>query len=275
MGLRGILVKRLRVTEIEDFLTCRWLWDYKWNQGLRLPDDDMRAGPMITGRAVHHGLEAAVLLGGGQAAALRYAAEYLTQYEGSAKFQRGVETCIRGLDPALYELVAPQAEQELTWPIPGIDYDLVGRPDLWYIDETSGIYIIDYKTTSKEEEEKGRGYQIWSQQTPLYGLLVVEYLATLDQSLPIYLQHIILSTRGNHYMTRPLLFSSRECETQKALVTTLAAEVERCHQDPTLLYPTRNFFQCHRCDFATVDQVRLTGRDYESIIEEEYEKRRA
>lgn len=271
---------KISITEIEDWQTCRMKWYYKYVMKLRpQPNDAM--GPQVSGMAIHKGIEVALLTAKPAqrpSAAVAAAKTFLASYgeDIAGRFGRGVETALGGV--ILWNLDLPQSEAR--YEVSYGDFSVVGRPDVWWYDGV-GIHVVDFKSTSKDEDDRLYKLQTWNMQPRYYAVLVADWLAQQPHDpavsydkIPIYTNHHVLSTRGHHAygVEQPVhqhLGSLRMALRERAWQ--VAQDKERAQHIPPNFWGDASVgVHCAWCDFAAIDEMHLTGGDVEDIIRSEY-----
>lgn len=255
------------VTELSEWLECRLMWYYK--HSLRLRRRRQEAGvTMGSGAAIHFGLQV-LLSGQGKEAAIVAATEHLRHglgEEKARKYEKGVGLALEGVPDYLTHLSVVQ-EDRLE-----VKYDatsVIGKPDLYYLDD-DGLFIVEFKTTSSDEEERLDRYEMWNPQLRFYAVLLHDYLTQLGKPVPpIYTHHILLSTRGRPALGVPTLMRNKALEEWRGLMVELANEVGR-----GTIMPHYSEMGCSWCDYGIVCLARLSGMDEEGVIEEKYERRK-
>lgn len=252
-------MRRVSVTELEVWQQCRLKWEYKYRRKLR-PRPSATPSPLISGSAVHFGVEAG--LAGQDAAASALVALRRYGEETAAKYERGVLTALGGVPEWVWGVKLPQTEMKLEV-VYGEEVTVVGKPDLWYLDD-EGIHVVEFKTSGTDERARLERYETWNPQ-PL------RYLALLSRVLPLsyptYSRHILLSTRGRHAVGEEELVSKeRLVEVEREMVE-IACEVGMLPLSPHWLGGG-----CDWCEFRSVDEVRFKGKGAAAAIEQELEK---
>lgn len=261
---------RIRVTELDDWQTCRLAWWYKWRAGLR-PVKEAASSPAMSGRAVHFGIEAGLLKRTGPDGAVQAATMFLeSKGEGSARFAVGVETAIRGVPDYIWKLPLPQSEDEVEALSIDGDVVFVGRPDVWWVDE-DGLTVVDFKSTSSDEMNKQARYQMWNLQPRYYAVMLKE-AGRVPQDLPVYIHQMVLSTRGKHAIGVPWLVPERLLDQAWGRMHD-ASRVIR-HATTVTIAQAHLGAHCEWCDYAPIDEAILTGGDAEWVEKQQYTKRR-
>lgn len=250
--------KRVSVTEIDTYNKCPRLWRYKFKDGLRTKELNQA---MVSGTAIHAGVEALSLGRDGVTAALDTLAELAG--ERGERFKRGVLTALDGLPDWVAKVKSPVTEDKLEVVYGSIT--VVGRPDIWF-QEGDTIEIWDYKSTSKDEDRRLSQYDQWNDQPRFYGVLLHDHLISQGINPPpiIYTGHIILSTRGKHAVGTPTILAGKLLDDTRERMLDLAAAVgehETMHMSA---------FNCGMCDFSKLCEGALTGYPLGDIVEQEY-----
>ena len=276
---------RVSVTELDTWLECKVKWYYSWKLGLRpVADEEDGVSPLISGRTVDFGVQAGLLREPGQDAlsvAFRAAALYLAQHgEKATKYIRGVEAAISGMPQAMWDVVSPQSQHKME--IPWGPVTFVGKPDLWYMTE-NGIYIVDFKSTSKDEWERLLLMQTTNLQPQIYAVLLNEWLLNQGKTVPpLYATHLVLSTRGKHAYGVPRLVSPEHISALSGRIDSVVAEMVRMADPLAAMSPVERLYNhgrisyaCRGCDFFAIDEGGLTGADMSDIIATRFEGRKA
>ena len=252
---------RVSVTEMAVWQECPLKWWYKYHERARseIPE---QTGPMLSGAAIHAGLETA-LLGDKSSEAAWLGAQHFfgDNEEGLAKFGPGVKRALMAAPKWLWEVKVPQVELKLeeTW---GRDkHVVVGKPDLWWVDGT-GAHIVEFKSTSDEPSRKLMDYQPLGNPQPLrYAVLVEKYL---KGTMPMYVRHLIFSTQGKMFEGAEAPVSRKVLEREETEMREILGKM----MGPPIWHRS---WQCGRCAYREVDEVRVTGGDWESMLTKEGE----
>lgn len=244
----------ISITELEDWQQCSLLHHFKYGLRLRPPTDEINY-IMLSGRAIHFGVESAILRG--RDTAVDAATTFLAQYgDVGERFINGVQTALAGIPDWVFEVPTPQVEAPIE-----VEYQDVivrGRPDLWWYDGDS-IHIVDFKSTSKDEVDKLARYQMWNMQPRRYGVLVRD---SLNRPFPVYTRHIMLSTRGKHIEGRPLLLTEPLLVKVQREMQIIAWQIAVQGTEAPPHYGSH----CGFCDYNTICEVQLTGGNIDDII---------
>ena len=276
--------KRVSVTEVAVWRECRWRHEQHYEQRLQLiPDPERDTNYLASGSAIHFGIAYGLHQGKGDpvGAAVNAARAYLESHVGeTARLLPGVERAIEGVPQEVWDTVSPQTEGELVqeywrWEV---DTDIsnsvtiVGVPDLWYWKEGEGIFITDYKSTSKDEQDRLEKYELWNMQLPFYGVLVTDYWAAkLDLYPPIYLRHLVLSTRGKHAVGSYKLLTTARTKQAREMMVGAAFEIVGAREQSFL--DAAPSFGCSFCDYERLCTAHITGADVAGVRKESYRLR--
>jgi hypothetical protein len=290
-------MKRVSITEIQAWQHCRLKWHYQYERKLRLkvdPEELEDLSYLVSGQAIHFGIEAGILLpvdgftrqDKAKEAALVYLHNELGE-EGARRYIKGVGRAIDGLPQEVWEMAMPQSETklEVVYSRDGKLYPLakdqvvadlalkvteglitiVGVPDAWY-ENNGAIYIQEYKSTGSDEQKKFSNYELWSQQIGQYAVLLHDSLVQQYITPPtIMSRHILLSTRGKHVVGIPKPHPKKRLDMERAWMVEAASEVGELPKTPT------RGTLCGWCSYGAIDLGLLTGADVDGIIEEKYE----
>lgn len=255
------LVRKVRVTELGVYARCPRQWHYKYEEGWRLKDS---YNPyLISGTAIHHGIEASLALGKDPVA------EGLAELERIGgpdwqRFEAGVVRAVGGLPEWVYTKPHPMVEQQME-----VDYGTVivtGKPDLWFVDGQT-IEIWDWKSTSKDEENRLADYERWNEQPRFYAVLLHDWLKAQGREPPqFFIGHMVLSTRGKHVYGTPSYMSTELLTRARIRMVELADRVGQG------IYMISNPFNCGSCEFNAACEGELTGDDPVAILEDKYEQ---
>ena len=261
---------RVSVTELSEWQECPQRWRYARVLGLRRKPGDT-ASPLISGSAIHAGIEGGLLLGKDRA--MEAANSYLAQYGPAAeKYVAGASRALGCVPEHLWSIHNPQAETPLSvvyQPTADIRVEMRGRPDCWYYKDDVGLVIWEFKSTSSDEVSRLEQYTLWNMQPRYYAVLLLD---TLAKDLPVYTAHAVLSTRGKGAVGEPTLLPKSQIKHARSHMLDIAVRVASARIDPTLVVPHYGF-HCNWCEFAPIDEGVLTGADTQGIIAEEYERR--
>lgn len=250
-------MNRVSVTELQTWLECQLKWEYKHRERLRHIKPSQ---PMLTGQAVHFGVEAGLALG--KAQAVESALVYLRKSGQEEKSGKQVVKALEGIPEWVWEIPLPQSETKLEVQFEKVV--VVGKPDLWYVDG-DGIKVVEFKSSGSKELERLERYERWNTQ-PLWYLALLK--ASLNHDLPCYSQHILLSTRGKHVVGRERFVSD---EAVRRAGHQMVAISERVGVDEILPHESGS---CDFCEFHEICEMRLTGGDFRSKIEQEFKSGR-
>jgi hypothetical protein len=265
---------RVTVSELEQWVECPLKWYYSHVRRLRAKPDPEAFNPGASGTAIHKGVEAGLLRAPGtqpRRVAMDAIQTYL-EVSGGGRYLRGAEAAISGVPDELWNREAPQAEDQLEveYPLGEEKLLVVGRPDLWYRDGDS-LVIVDFKSTAKDEHDRLLTYQTWNMQVRYYAVMLHD---TLARGMPVYTRHVVLSTRGKHAVGAPYLVSPGMLNETRDRMLELALAISNRPTDEGLVRIAHYSRACPIiCDYAPIDEIRLTGGNVESIIEEQYERR--
>ena len=225
---------------------CEMKWWYRYK--LRMPL--VATGPMVSGGAIHAGLEGALLGKKTVADAWRVAGNYLGE-ENIEKYGPGAKRALEATPSWLWEVEVPQVELKLEVQLGG--HVVVGKPDLWWVDK-DGAFVVEFKSTSDDPSRKLEDYQPLGNPQPLrYAVLVDKYL---EGKLPVYVMHLILSTRGKVCEGAWYPVSRSVLEREEKEMVEIVGRMERAplwHRS----------WACGRCEFKEIDEVRVTGGEWE------------
>lgn len=255
-------MRRLTVTEILDWIRCRQLWQYRHVEGLEPIDRDTN---MVSGWVVHRVIQDIL---GAHAdkellASLRdqFADQHLHDQfgEDEDKIRRYGPGVVRALSkvPNWVWTTKWHVEERLTMVVNG-DTEVVGRPDLFSVDET--VDIVEFKTTETEPLE----FLLWNPQHQYYGLM-------LSEKYPdkvVRFRYVCLPTSTKKYTeVLPWVFTKKQMDWARAELELVVSEVGR------LAVARSRSRSCSFCDFDKVCTTALTGGQIGGMIEEYYKTR--
>jgi len=265
-------MRRFSVTELDQFQNCPMAHHLKYNEGLRLkPEHEETSGPRATGSAIADALERGLLLGSRKEAIL-----------GAAE-NAGAEYAIRHAPEWIWEVERPVAEDKLEViypPVHGEDWwedkegvQMVGKPDMWYLEQEGdlpiGVHVTEFKSgadTGFRARQKLERYESWGIQAVRYVVLLHDAYEWL-RDIPFYRQHIYLSTKGKPIEGARIHVSQYHIDNARKdmlqLCDTIINRPPERHYGPL----------CDYCDFAPISRGYLTGPEPSDIIEEMYERR--
>ena len=260
----------IRVTSLSTWQECRYKYHLN-TSGLWLRlGDSSGLSPQLSGTAIHFGIEAGLLAAPGRnkvSVATEAANTYLDRLGGD-RYRQGVYTAIQGVPPEVWETVNPQSEQRYS-----VEYDtfiLTGKPDLWTYSEDA-IVITDFKSTSKDEQDRLQKLQLFNMQPRYYGVLLIAWLVSQGREPPpVYTRHLVLSTRGKHVYGVPQLLSEWGWRQAQDMMLRIGREIAA--SEKTSFLDATVSGSCTWCEFQDLCVGHLTGADTDSIIEERYRK---
>lgn len=260
----------IRVTELSTWQECHYKYHLSAS-GLRLrPQESSGLSPQMSGTAIHFGIEAGLLAASGRdKATVAHAAAnvYLDRF-GADRYRAGVHTAIDGITPEIWATQEPQAEQRIF-----MEYDtfiLTGKPDLWTY-SADAIDIIDFKSTSKDEQDRLDKMQLFNMQPRYYGVLLTAWLVVQGREAPpVYTRHIVLSTRGKHVYGAPHLVTDSMWRVAQAMILKIGHAIV-AQQAVTFVDATIGS-HCVWCEFQDICVGHLTGADTASIMSEKYKR---
>jgi len=257
-------MKTVRITEFEDWGECPWKWDYKWQRRLTNNESSSQASiPQIIGSAIHFGMESGLT---DREAALEAARLYI-QANHPQRLTDQLETKLSVvLDNMPWDvlgLLYPVTEQLLS--VTYGDLEVRGKPDLYGLLPDSQILVIDFKTTASKGYQWSNKLQVESTfnlQLPFYAVLLSDYYHT-----DVLYQHIIVGTekRGQAWVEEPKLIGPILEQIRKLLI-------EKGESVGNTTAPSEGW-HCLYCPYHTIDEVRLTGGDWEYEIETNWHRR--
>ena len=263
---------RISVSEIMDWESCAWLWDYKYQRKVRVQrelDESEDMAFTVSGSAIHFGVEWMLsgvasgtheqLLDEGVKAG--YA--YLDRFDGrAARLKPGVARAISAFPPGLLEK-RPVTEARYSEVVE--EFDVQWRPDLWWF-EDGVIHVMDVKSTSKDPNQQLEFYGVFDTKTRYYAWLLHRQLSRLEVVVPpIFISHLILTTKGKVVRGSPQLVGLGEISRLEERFLGKARLV-RTHD-----YPTEGY-RCQSCEFKDVCAIRLTGGDWEDKLIPRFDK---
>lgn len=281
-------MKRVRVTELEEWQKCRGKHAFRYEHNMRRPPDDMNesAGRMASGSAVHHGIEVGLHgLGDPVEAAVDYLRD-LVGPEKAHKFEKGLATAIAGFPEDAWTRPNPQTEiqyevvyyndggvwtptndEKLIKKYEGFAYAdpvmVAGKPDCWWYDDEGDIQLVDFKTSAKIDDDKLLLYEVFNRQLYRYAVLINDDFALQGVDCPpIYVTHYLLGTQGKHLFGQPKPVTKKRMNLIRQDMASLADEVG------SLPLTYSESVMCGYCDYRTVCEVRLTGGDIRDMISE-------
>ena len=140
------------------------------------------------------------------------------------------------------------------------DIIIYGHPDIWWKDD-DGITILDYKSSSETDYDKLHAYDIFNMQLDYYGVLLHDVLRLQGyDELPIYKQHVLISTAGKVAIEGQPKLLDKFRDERRQLMLGIASEITTL---PLLPSPST---YCAMCEFRSIDEVRLTGGDWRGKI---------
>lgn len=266
------------VTELDTWQECKYKHQLDRVERLEpVPVPDAPPSPMLSGKAIHFGIEAGLLASATkedgfvidrQAAAIHAAHLYLDE-SGGERFKKGAEAAIRGVPQEIWDAALPQSETRLS--VTYGDVTIVGRPDHW-VYAPDAITVTDWKSTSKDESDRLERYELFNTQLKFYAVLLADHLrAEGHDTPPLYTRHLVLSTRGKHAYGSPKLLS-REVETW-ARMRMLEVAYEIVEDRPVGFGYAWPDTGCGWCDFNPICIGHLTGADVLYIIKTQFRKR--
>lgn len=245
---------RISISDLDTWQECQLRYHYS---RLWKPVSDDRN--MAIGAAVHRGIEVGILLG--RERALEAAAAALGDTDSLDALNQ-VQTALNGVPQEYWGKRAPQAELKLEWRA-APDLELVGVPDLWYVDG-DGIHVVEFKTTASDETSRLATYERWSPQVERYGVLIRHVVAGVS-GLPIWGRFVVLSRRGKHAYGHEAALTAQRLEAAENEMLAIARQII----NSPIELPTWSY-ACERCPYATVDEVMRSGGDYSAVLEEQF-----
>ncbi|HHT9130868.1 MAG TPA: PD-(D/E)XK nuclease family protein [Candidatus Tripitaka californicus] len=265
--------RRVSVTEIAVWRECRWRHELHYEQRLQLiPDPERDNNYLVSGSAVHFGIEYGIHSGGIEAA-ITAARTYLESHAGeTARLMPGVERAILGVPAELWTIPLPQTEGvvEVRYNQEADPFTVVGIPDHWYWKEEEGVFITDYKSTSKDEIDRLDRYEVWNLQLPFYGVLINDWWEGRGRGAapPVYLRHAVLSTRGKHAIGAYKLLTLQRLRLARNVMLRAAYEIVESREQSFLdAAPSGG---CAFCDYEHLCTAYLTGADVRGVCRERY-----
>lgn len=272
----------IRITELADYANDRRTWYYKWVLRLRAKDARRETAPLISGTAIHFGIEAALLRAdpaidphsvSRAAAYLKLGAEL---GEGGEKYKPGVDRALSGVPERLFDLPLPQTEMELRIPRPDLGVEFVGRPDVWFRTE-DGVEIYEFKTSSSDEAVKHERYEKWSMQARYLAVLLDwQFRLQGEPTPPIYISYIMLSTRGKHVIGRLKLVTRAQLDLYAEMLEGWAGEMRAAVLSGKLPLPTYSALM-EWSEYKAIEEARLAalpGMTADDVIADDFEQRR-
>lgn len=259
---------RISVTQLDTYQRCEVLYSYKHIERLQPRDTSATPEYMKIGRAVASAIESGL-----SKLPMPDNPEELTK-EGLAKVQQ----CLNAVPKWIWELEIPGVSEDRLEPTYNNGrITLVGRPDLWYLEQQGedvvALHIVEFKSGAEKyrpgADRKRVEYENWSLQPSRYAVLLRDSYPWLE-GLPAYRQHIYLSTYG-HASEGPRILVANEDDIREQMVylASLADSLDRKAHDPLHHFS----FLCDRCEFNQICFGYLTGADLRGIIDENYEIR--
>lgn len=260
----------IRVTSLSTWQECRYKYHLS-TTGLRLkPGEGSGLSPQTSGTAIHFGIEAGLLAAAEsdrRAVAVQAADTYINRLGGD-RYRQGVYTAIQGVPQEVWDTVNPQSEQRIT-----VEYDtfiLTGKPDLWTYSEDA-IVITDFKSTSKDEQDRLQNMQLFNMQPRYYGVLLTAWLVGQGREPPpVYTRHLVLSTRGKHVYGAPQLMSVDLWQKSASMMMLAAEDIAASGRIGFLEASVSP--SCAWCDYQDICVSHLTGADVSATIESEYRR---
>jgi hypothetical protein len=276
-------MKRVSISALNDYNECHLRYHYKYERHLRRKTE-ARTGIDFgaSGSAAHFGFEARLA---GKTAAESEDAALMNLHVrigemAAAKFEKGVISAMRAMPSDILEHSLSQSEQKIEQvysidpPVHSYDrytpYDLmvVGKPDLWYIDDEGVINVWDFKTTGKDPKVVCEDLDLWSPQLRNYGVLILDWLRDQGDARerPVFIGHCVVSTKGVVARTDPSRYMTKQFINDTRAI--MLAQAALCGEDMT---PAEGPFNCKSCDMSNICEMRLTGGDIEGIIKLDYD----
>ena len=266
----------IRVTSLSTWQECRYKYHLSAS-GLRpRPGDSSGLSPQLSGTAIHFGIEAGLLWHRDEAvnvtidrrATAHKAADTYLDRLGGDRYRQGVHTAIDGVPTEVWETINPQSEQRYS-----IEYDtfiLTGKPDLWTYSEDA-IIITDFKSTSKDEQDRLQKLQLFNMQPRYYGVLLTAWLVSQGREPPpVYTRHLVLSTRGKHAYGQPQLLSEHGWRQAQDMMLRIGREIAASGEISFLDATVSG--SCAWCEYQDLCTGHLTDADIPSIMEERYRR---
>lgn len=262
----------IRVTGLLTWQECRYR--YRLSQSLRRkPHEGSGLSPQMSGSAIHFGIEAGLAAEAGRdrrAVAHEAANTYLDRF-GADRYRNGVHTALDGVPEEVWAATNPQSEQRIT--VEYGDFTLTGKPDYWTY-EPDAIIITDFKSTSKDEQDRLDRLQLFNMQPRFYAVLLATWLMLNGHKPPpFYTRHLVLSTRGKHLLGAPWLLTDEVFEASHQMMLRLAHEIAAA--GVTSFIDATVSSSCAWCEFQDLCTGHLTGADVGSIIKEQYTEEEA
>jgi hypothetical protein len=273
---------RVSVTELDNYGDCSMKWYYANKLGLRPKAEEAGVSYTLSGSAIHFGLEAGLMRSpkslNPTTVALSAAMAYLESHgAGSERYRKGAEKALLGVPQKYWDTEEFMSEDklEILYHYEGYDITMVGIPDIWFYDGDGALVIVDAKSSGKDEADRAMAYQMWNMQPHYYAVLLEDYLLGKGLDVPpILVKHDILSTRGKHFYGAPLLVGKKHREKMRQRMLKRAGEIAVLHGEEMNVFTHGKLsYMCKMCDFADLDTLALTGRDIQSMVEEQYTTR--
>lgn len=260
----------IRVTSLSTWQECRYKHHLS-RGGWRLrPTASSGLSPQMSGTAIHFGIEAGLLAAPGRnrvAVAVESANAYL-DHLGGDRYRQGVYTALQGVPQEVWDTVNPQSEQRIT-----VEYDLfflTGKPDLWTYTQDA-IIITDFKSTSKDEQDRLEKMQLFNMQPRYYGVLLTAWLVSQGREPPpVYTRHLVLSTRGKHVYGVPQLLSEAGQRRTQDMMLKIGHEIAAA-KDISFLDATVSA-SCTWCEYQDLCVSHLTDGDISDTLESQYRR---
>jgi hypothetical protein len=256
-------MKKVRITEFEDWGECPWKWDYKWQRRLVRNDPSGSAIAPIVGSAIHFGMESGLT---DREAVLSAARLYIqaNHPEQTVAAETKLAVAVGNMPWDALSLLYPVTEQLIS--VTYGEYEVVGKPDLYGLLPTGQILVTDFKTTGSKGYQWSNKLQVestYNLQLPFYAVLLADYYKTSD----VFYQHIIVSTekRGLAWVEEPKMIAP-------ILEQTRGLMLEKARSVGSTTAPSEGW-HCLYCPYRDIDEIRLTGGDWEYEIETNWHRR--
>jgi len=246
--------ERYTVTRLQSFLTCPARYHYSTE--LRIPSP--ASGPMLSGTAIHAGLEAKYM-GLDQDAIV---GRILGSLGANTKFAQGAVKAVGSCTKPVTDQIIQEVSMELVLDVDGSQVRLTGKPDLIEVlgGDTSdpwGILITEFKSTSKSPKKALEGYNL-SQQVWLYATMVEQHF-----QMPVYVQYWVLGTQGQEEAAGDLMLLT---PARRETAISWASNVIRLMR--TGARPMNPSGLCDWCPFQDLDWIRAQGGDWQAAAED-------
>ncbi len=255
--------RRVSVTGLEDWLSCRQYYQYHY---IDRPELDIVEPTRLTvGRAVARAIEVGLGLGRGVEGAF----EYIRNEIDDPDVRESARSAVSMVPSYLWESEAPISEDRIEVQycaysaLPVADCQcrmthdslyIVGRPDLWVV-ENGEIVVYEFKTCAEGRsgtERKLELYEDWGIQAVRYAVLVHDAYPWA-QNVPISRRHVVVSTRGFAAVGGAIPVTVDVMRRVRDEMVSIASEIGRVDI-------VRNWsFACTACPYRGLCAVYLTG----------------